>query len=263
MRKLLLTTAAVAAAVILLFIVVSWSSFPLVFALIWSIEDSPIFRMISTEWPSLGKNASVSVKYGIFTDSRDGKKYKTIKMPDGKTWMAENLKYKTDSSCCYNNNVLYCYKYGRLYTWNAAMEACPAGWYLPSFEEWDSLGKAVGGKLLPCNDLGGKEYPYCDDWAGAGKTLKTKFGWDYEFIKGVENGTDDYGFSALPGGLFCGYFVNIYNVGAWWTATDRGSKDFDIAYNTYMNSDNGVLKRYIKGNNKSNRFSVRCVADRP
>jgi len=224
--------------------------------------------MISTEWPSLGKNASVSVKYDIFADRRDGKKYKTVKMPDGKTWMAENMKYKTDGSCCYNNNFFFCFKYGRLYTWNAAMKACPAGWRLPSREEWESLGKAVGGELQLCKDWNDEVIDNCDFWADAGKKLKTKIGWDYYRNYGPKNGTDEFGFSAMPGGLFdADYpkFINIYDYGVWWTATvDTGSTSLDFAYYKYMTyeTDRLMNPRY-RGDNKNNRYSVRCVADNP
>ena len=118
-----------------------------------------------------------------FTDTRDGQTYKTVKMPDGKTWMAQNLNYKTDSSWCYKNLVIRyddsgapttdftgngiavanyttsadsnCVTYGRLYDWNTATTVCPKGWKLSSREDWDRLvatadGEEITGKkLLP------------------------------------------------------------------------------------------------------------------
>jgi len=95
---------------------------------------------------------------GTLTDERDGKTYKTVKMPDGKTWMAQNLNYKPQpnnfspswpderKSWCYGDNPNNCDTYGRLYDWATAMTICPAGYHLPSAEEWDSLMAAVGGK---------------------------------------------------------------------------------------------------------------------
>ena len=116
------------------------------------------------------------ITYGTLTDERDGKTYKTVVI--GKqTWMAENLNFETRFSYCYENKDENCTKYGRLYKWEFAMEACPAGWGVPSLEEFQVLVAAVGG--LPM----------------AGKVLKSTEGW-----KDGGNGTDEYGFSALPAG---------------------------------------------------------------
>jgi uncharacterized protein (TIGR02145 family) len=108
--------------------------------------------------------------------------------------MAENLNIKTDGSWCYDNDESNCDKYGRLYNWNAAKTACPAGWHLPSREEWGNLAKAAGGTGE--YGTGGK----------AGKKLKAKSGWDN---KG--NGTDDYGFSVLLGGGCYGGNIAVPN----------------------------------------------------
>ncbi|GBU20787.1 hypothetical protein R80B4_00672 [Fibrobacteres bacterium R8-0-B4] len=184
---------------------------------------------------------------GTFTDGRDGKTYKTAAI-GGKTWMAENLNYKPKSgkSWCYENKDSYCGKYGRLYDWNTAMAACPSGYHLPSRGEWADLAKAAGGT----GDYGGS--------GAAGKQLKAASGWnDYKGKSG--DGTDEYGFSALPNGFRYyadGVFDHAGYYGYWWTATERGGGD---AYERYMGYDFGFAGE--QGVSKRLGVSVRCAAD--
>jgi len=60
------------------------------------------------------------------------------------TWMTENLNLNVDGSKCYENLDLNCDEYGRLYDLETAMKACPAGWHLPSDDEWVALIKSEG-----------------------------------------------------------------------------------------------------------------------
>ena len=167
-------------------------------------------------------------------DQRDGQTYRTVTI-GGRTWTAENLNYKTKNSWCYANKEENCKKYGRLYTWTAATEACPAGWHLPDTTEWNALAEAVGGIEV------------------AGTKLKSTSGW---FSDG--NGTDDYGFSALPAGSR-NYYGNFYSVGYnadFWSATEG---DTDHAYDRYLDYDYAYMYTYYSG--KDDAFSVRCVQD--
>jgi len=150
---------------------------------------------------------------GSFSDSRDGKSYKTTKIGT-QTWMAENLNYNASGSYCYDNNNSNCDTYGRLYDWETAKTACPIGWWLPSNGEWETLREAAGG------------------WSESGKKLKTTSGWFYldEYSLGpvtdqpYGNGTDDYGFSGMPGGWNAGLgrddFVAMGGNGVWWSSSD-------------------------------------------
>ena len=85
---------------------------------------------------------------GSFTDPRDGKTYKTVKIGD--QWiMAENLAYKPDSGrfWAYENNNSNLVIYGYLYDWETAMNIAPEGWHLPSRKEWRVIQKTLGVKL--------------------------------------------------------------------------------------------------------------------
>jgi uncharacterized protein (TIGR02145 family) len=195
---------------------------------------TPTSTLTPTPKPTQTYQQSIVDASGTLTDSRDRKRYKTLVI-GGKRWMAENMNYKMGKSWCYSNDNSNCDKYGRLYDWKTAKTVCPAGYHLPSRQEWDNLMAAMGGKEV------------------AGKKLKTRSGW-----KEHGNGTDDFGFSALPSGNrnSDGYFINIGNNGRWWTATERGN------YNAYRwgvdyNLDNADEGSYFK----SYGYSVRCVAD--
>jgi uncharacterized protein (TIGR02145 family) len=182
-----------------------------------------------------------NVIHGTFT--YDGQTYKTIKIGSGKTWMAENLNVETDSSRCYNDSDSYCDKYGRLYRWNAAKSACEllgGNWHLPSRAEWGELTIAAGGTGTYGN--GGT----------AGTKLKSKTGW-----YGRGNGTDVYGFSALPGGGHDGsHFTHAEHSGFWWVATEHSSS---TAFDRDMDHNTANVDEY--GSPKYSYFSVRCVSN--
>ncbi|MDR2732087.1 MAG: fibrobacter succinogenes major paralogous domain-containing protein [Fibromonadaceae bacterium] len=180
---------------------------------------------------------------GIFTDSRDNKMYKWVKI-GSQTWMAENLAFGV-SSCDAN-----CEKYGGKYEWESAMEVCPKGWHLPSDAEWTALVAFAGGEDV------------------AGKKLKSKSGWDDVCFwepgddeptcnpKG-SNGTDEYGFSALPGGACFGDggCRDKGDGGFWWSSTEKGD------YPAWFRSMGNYSNMSRDGEGKFCSFSVRCVKD--
>jgi uncharacterized protein (TIGR02145 family) len=163
-----------------------------------------------------------------FVDPRNGRKYKAVEI-FGVTWMAENLNYQIGYSSCYDNKPPNCDKYGMLYNWNDAMAACPAGWRLPTREEWKALVAVAGG------------------FEAAGAKLKSR-DWD---------GADDYGFSATPGGRrdFSDVFRDLGSWGGWWTATPMGVSS--TAYYRYIKAGE-ILEN---NHSKHSRLSVRCVQD--
>jgi uncharacterized protein (TIGR02145 family) len=170
----------------------------------------------------------------VLADARDGKKYKVAKI-GSQIWMAENLNYDVSGSKCHDNNPANCERYGRLYDWKTAMNVCPAGWHLPSKSEWEQLAEAVGGEKV------------------AGKRLKARSGWGNS-----GNGTDDYSFSALPGGygLSDGTFYFIGYLGNWWSTSESSS---DIVYIQTMHYE--YEDAYWGNSVKSNLYNVRCLQD--
>ena len=171
---------------------------------------------------------------GSLTDSRDGLTYKTIVI--GKqTWMAENLNYEVENSFCPGGRSENCTKYGRIYTWPVAKKVCPSGWHLPTRAEFETLITAVG-----------------EDSSGV--KLKTTSGWSND-----GNGTDDFSFSALPGGAksSSGYTLNVGKEAYLWSSTESDSYS---AYYLYLSSS--YEKAYLsKDNAKDYWYSVRCVQD--
>jgi uncharacterized protein (TIGR02145 family) len=183
---------------------------------------------------------SASVATETFEDSRDGKKYKYVKIGE-QTWMAENLNFNASGSVCYDNENRNCGLYGKLYNWEAAIKACPGGWHLPSGEEWDVLIAAIG------------------DSTTAGKHLKAKYSWDNKQDGKSGNGLDTYGFEARAGGYgdVDGNFGHIRTGSAWWSASDE---DADSVHGrAILNlTDSIYLLNFLKSRHVK---SVRCVKD--
>ena len=240
-------------------------------------EDSSSSSAVSSSSVFEGYVDPSTVVKGTMTDERDGQTYKTVKIGT-QTWMAENLNYayigfpykyeknneeyiSDSASWCYVNDAANCAKYGRLYTWAAAMDSvgtwtangkgcgsygtcepegmvrgvCPEGWHMPDSTEWETLFIAVGGQSI------------------AGKMLKSTSGWNNS-----GNGTDAFGFSSLPVGDWTndGYFgVDNFST-TFWSASEYKTLS---AYSIYLYySENNANLFFL---DKRAGFSVRCVKD--
>jgi uncharacterized protein (TIGR02145 family) len=202
---------------------------------------------------------------GTISDSRDGKIYNWVRIGT-LAWMAKNLDYagtNNNIGVCYGNNSNNCTTYGRLYNWAAVMDInasyntsawngssvghkgiCPEGWHIPGRSDWRAL-MFIDPK---CNSTS----VVCRDNV-AGAALKAKSGWS----SGA--GTDEFGFSALPGGgriSAGGDFLSINEAGYWWTASDALGSD---AWYYRMKYDE--REAYEGSGPKVREFSVRCVQD--
>jgi uncharacterized protein (TIGR02145 family) len=172
-------------------------------------------------------------KKSSFTDSRDGKKYKTVVIGD-QTWVAEDLNIATkEGSWCYGDKDPCTH---RLYNWKAATESCPAGWHLPSEAEWLQLIATGGGDSV------------------AAQRLKASKGWKASDAAP----TNATGFSALPGGYrnHGAVFGGQDTEGYWWSTTELGGG----AWYFSMRYDSPMVKKY-GSNHKGGGFSVRCIKD--
>lgn len=197
-----------------------------------SLSSSSVNETSSSSSSVNESSSSVSVEKGTFIDSRDAKTYQTVKIGN-QEWMAENLNYETENSYCYKDSTENCKKYGRLYTWEAALNACPEGYHLPTEEEFVTLISNVGGNEI------------------AGKMLKSTTGW-YEDGHGV----DKYGFNVLPaGGRYGdGDFDYAGKSALFWSATEFGE---DYAYILALNYS--YEGGYLKSANTDVANPVRCL----
>jgi len=158
----------------------------------------------------------------------------------------------------YNNDISWKDLYGGMYNWYATVDPnglCPAGWHVPSMDEWTELFYFVGGSAPPnANIL--KSCRKVNSSAGGACNTSEHPRWDVE----GPNGTDDYGFSGFPGGNRddAAVFSSIGGFGNWWSSTEDESITsnawfFDLAY--------FASELYITQYSKHFGFSVRCLKD--
>ncbi len=190
---------------------------------------------------------------GEITDIRDNRtyQYKTFGII---TWMTENLSYlphvgpSTNSS----SNTPYCYvygyqgtdvaeakatdnfqKYGALYNLKASFYVCPAGWHLPTVEEWEALEH----ELSPQS---GRKFKSATGWSNSG------------------NGDNSSGMNGLPAGSIDpkGQFYGLGTSTLYSTSSELSGVPF-FAGVSYQNID-----LYLMEGKGSQVSSVRCVRDR-
>ena len=206
---------------------------------------------------------------GIPTVTYEGQVYNTVLIGE-QCWLKENLNVgtmingteeMTDNSViekyCYDNNPAICNEYGGLYQWNEMMQytstqgvqgICPAGWNIPTDDEWKTLEGTVD-----------SQYPVGDPiWNNgglrgydAGLNLKSISGW---YSGG--NGTDLYGFTALPGGVrdTDGSFYYLTRSAYFWSSSEYSTNS---AWRRVLFYDYAPVNRTNR--HRSYGFSARCV----
>ena len=159
-------------------------------------------------------------------------------MADGKEWTTENLNVVSGRSYCYDDSEANCRRYGRLYTWQSALQACRAlgaAWRLPTNEEWRQLGNRYGGIRQESADLGKAAY-----------------------VALIAGGSS--GFNALYGGGRSdksGEYERLEAHGFYWSATESGP---DRAW-FYNFGKGGQSFGQHENGEKLEAFSVRCVQE--
>ena len=222
---------------------------------------------------SSGKSSSSQSIYNAqkntLTDLRDGQTYRTVTIGT-QVWMAENLNYKTDGSYCLHDKANSCSKYGRLYTWGAAMDSaglfsdnsrgcgntktftitypargvCPEGWHIPTNNEFHDLFWINGKYGEPSTT---KEIAY---------RLRSETGWE-----GGAYSSNEFGFSALPAGI---RHVDTYRTDettAFWTSLEYQKNAEARKYFAYYRMINLETAHEDFAYGKLRALSFRCIKD--
>lgn len=211
----------------------------------------------------------------------DGNVYNTVTIGD-QVWMAENLKttkysdgttirhvtpdnewinLRTGAYSWYDNDFgTYGSLYGGLYNWYAvaSRKLCPAGWRVPTDDDWTQLTdylidnyeditfSNLGNSLRSCRQV--------DSPLGGDYDTDEHPRWNSHFRN---YGTDEFGFSALPGGLryyYDGSFINIGSHGYWWSSTERQHTN---AWIRLIYNADGDMRR--SSSIRWSGLSVRCI----
>ena len=176
-------------------------------------------------------------KFFAMRDLRDGQTYKVVKIGE-QVWTAMSMRTKVGNDgnpltmyCNSGEDRDFCDLYGGLFTWEDAMKACPDGWRLPTKSDWETLVNTV--------DASNKV---------AGMKLKSKAHW---------NGSDDYGFAALPAGYWDRDDYGGFGKRAIFWSSTEASKSSASVFALYGEYDNAVFSSQLM----DEAASVRCLQD--
>jgi uncharacterized protein (TIGR02145 family) len=166
----------------------------------------------------------------------DGYYYMTVKI-GSQVWLCTNLNSVIDYSWCYDDDEENCRRFGRLYNWETAVDACPEGWRLPSDADWKELEMFFGVSVSEV---------------------------DSTFRRGTDEGEKMHSMAlGLPYGGFVNATDNKYqyhelnSMGLYWSSTE--SSDSTKAWIRAVYSDDGRVYRDVFG--KDRGLSVRCMKD--
>jgi uncharacterized protein (TIGR02145 family) len=232
-------------------------------------------KAVNASGTTYSEPQTFTTTFHYITDIRDGQRYRVVKIGD-QWWTGENLKatkylnndpiptgldntqwtettegaysiYPHTAIDGLNSDAEVLEAYGALYNWYATDDSrglCPVGWKVPSDEEWTILTDFAGGESV----AGGKF-----------KSTRTVSVAHPRWDNPNEGATDEFGFSAHPGGSrfdLDGTFYGMGIYGGWWSRTE--SEDM-LAWVRYIFNDNLYVNR--TDNNNSNGVTIRCNKD--
>lgn len=174
------------------------------------IDPSYFFSSSSKKFVTANDFLNPNFSYGEIKDERDNKRYKTTKVGN-QIWMAQNLNYSDSiaspnlkgQSWCYDHDIYNCEKYGRLYTWSAAMDidSIYLRLYYPQEDSMHHQGICPEGFRIPTADDLHELFLYTQErceFYYVDICWRSSYGWKLELSDSV--GTDIFGLSVLPSG---------------------------------------------------------------
>lgn len=216
---------------------------------------SSTFTIVNT---SLGERGSLSQHpYGkalssSFTDSRDGSNYYTFTAAE-LNWMAQNLAYKGSGNVgrSFSQSEAMDALFGRFYSYDEALTACPEGWRLPTEADFVAL---CGGTGVARQKI-----------EGAAPALKGNVYFNNSRLWSYQNASISINNSTLFTALPLGYVSvagdrssqkDYLYTAAFWTAEEY---DAELALLRYLKVDSNDL--FVEAMDKNLKASVRCVKD--
>ena len=215
-----------------------------------NLEGLPAASYILTINDSRGQVLTDTVQLTDVVTDVDGNTYSIVKIGE-QTWMGENLRVRhaPDGACiesyAYNNDTTFELKYGRLYSWNAAMNGsseekaqgiCPCGWHIPTDDEFKQLEIFLG--------MTENEADMTNTWRGSPVGKKLRVG-------------ESSGYNAQMAGRRAS--SGTYSVlGQWeymWTSSTHGT---NYAWRRCLALSRNSVGRYNTFP-KSYGFSIRCL----
>jgi uncharacterized protein (TIGR02145 family) len=191
--------------------------------------------------PSKVSGSAKPLATGKLVDKRDGETYKTVRIGD-REWMAENLRFKDKRTFVTEG------EYGAYYDGKYLEGVCPAGWHVPSADDFSSLVFYASQK---CKDVYAKND--CDDMSMVSKILRSSKDW----VASDGNGTNELAFNAYPAGAALideeGVFQNMSFATGFYSSTKAEDGSAVIFVLTLSDA---LLNKWQLG---SEAFAIRCI----